>query len=331
MAENEGRDKAVDIDDIGAAEVKAYVGDRLIVDILEERKAERRWTAIRRMLYTGLLAATVAAYLGFMAGWWGYRAIPMSDSVAVVPINGVIAKDSVASANAVITVLDKLFDSEKVQGIVLNIDSGGGSPTEAERISNYIARKKEETGKPVIAVCGTMCASAAYMIAIHADEVVIGEYTWAGSIGAILKGWDFEAIARRLEVDQRVFASGPMKDLMNPFKELPEPMAEKMSGLVNQTGIIFAETVKSQRGDRLVASEDLFSGEVWVGKDCVRLGLVDRVGTLEDVIVDRFGGLPHAVYTPKRVENSFFSSVLSEIGAGIAERVMQRLEPRVEM
>ena len=232
-------------------EIHQGISNEVIVEYLKEQKMERRWKTIRRIFFSVMILAAIVLYSGGLAGSLGYRMLPTNDAIAVVPIAGVIAKDTEASADAVITVLDRLFKTDTVKGIVLLIDSGGGSPTEAERVTRFLDDARERTGKPVIAACASMCASAAYMIAIHTDKVYAGEYSWTGSIGAIMKGWDFKALMERFDVDQRVFASGPLKDLMNPFHELSPEMTEKLSELVNESAAIFAEEVSRQRGAKL--------------------------------------------------------------------------------
>lgn len=317
-------EKTHDIDD-GIApqieEISHSISSEVILEYLKEQKLERRWKTVRRIFITVMIVAGLTMYAGTLAGSLGYRMLPTDDAVAVVPISGVIAQEAKASADSVITVLDRLFETEKVKGIILLIDSGGGSPTEAERITRFIDAEQERTKKPVVAVCASMCASAAYMIAIHADKVYAGQYSWTGSIGAIMKGWDFKPLMDRFEIGQRVFASGPLKDLMNPFAEMSPAMAEKLGQLVDKTGSTFAEEVQRLRGASLATDRNLFTGEVWTGADSLALGLVDEIGTVESVLEAEFGGLPSEVYRPKQRGNTLFDRVLGNIGRGIGEAI----------
>jgi protease-4 len=298
-------------------EIRQEVAASLLMDILQERRMERRWKRIRRITTGVLVLGGVLLYLASYAGLLGYRMLPMREAVAVVPITGEIAMGTQASADAVNPVLERLFESDKVKGIVLLINSGGGSPSEAERITNLLDEMRAKTNKPVYAACAGMCASAAYLIAIHTDRIYVGDYTWTGSIGAIMKGWDFRAVIEKLRVDQRVFASGSMKDLMNPFKPLSPEMSSKLDGLVKTTANTFIRDVKARRAGKLIDDASLFTGEVWTGADAVRLGLADEIGTLEGVLAQQFAGLPSATYEPKRRRNSFFESVLGEVGTAL--------------
>lgn len=311
-------------------EIHQGISSEVILEYLKEQKMERRWKTIRRIFISLMILAGLGLYAGTLAGSLGYRMLPTNEAVAVVPISGVIAKNTEASAESVITVLDRLFETDNVIGIVLLIDSGGGSPTEAERITRFLDDAKARSGKPVVAACASMCASAAYMIAIHADKVYAGQYSWAGSIGAIMKGWDFAALMDRLDIDQRVFASGPLKDLMNPFHDMSPEMSDKLAGLVNDTAATFIAEVKVRRGDKLANSEELFSGAVWTGRNALELGLIDEIGTLETILDKEFDGLPSASYYPKRRGNTLFDRVLGNIGEGIARALLDEGR-RVEM
>jgi len=311
-------------------EFQRSISGEVILEYLKEQKMERRWKTIRRVFITLMIVGGLMLYAGTLAGSLGYRMLPTSDSVAVVPISGVIAKDTEASADSVIIVLERLFNTENVKGIVLLIDSGGGSPTEAERITRFIDEARERTGKPVVAACASMCASAAYMIAIHTDRVYAGKYSWTGSIGAIMKGWDFEALMERFDIDQRVFASGPLKDLMNPFSELSPAMSDKLAELVDDSAALFIDEVKQQRGAKLSTDHNLFTGEVWTGPASLELGLIDEIGTVESVLAKEFDGLPSATYRPKRRGNTLFDKVLGDVGEGIGRAVLQEVN-KVEM
>jgi len=169
------------------------------------------------------------------------------------------------------------------------------------------------------------------MIAVHADKIYAGEYSWTGSIGAIMKGWDVNRVMERFDIAQRVFASGNQKDLMNPYTEMSPEMSTKLDGLVNQTAEVFAEEVITQRNGCLSENKDLFTGEVWTGKESLELCLVDAIGTVEEVMDVEFPGMKHSVYRPKKVANTLFDRVLGSIGTSIAEAIFyQRNEVRME-
>lgn len=308
--------------------IQQNISSEVILEYLREQKHERRWKTIRRVFIAFMVLGGIVLYAGTLAGSLGYRLMPGSPTVAVVPVNGVIARNTEASADSVITVLARLFDSKHVEGIVLLVDSGGGSPSEAERITRYVNTAQAETGKRVIAVCASACASAAYMIAINTDRVYAGEYSIAGSIGAIMKGWDLTHLMDRIEIGQRVFASAPLKDLMNPYAPMSEEMTGALQGLVNETARIFEAEVRARRGEHLDPERAVATGEVWTGREAMGLGLIDEMGTLDEAVNKEFPGMPVAVYRPKRKGNTLFDRLLGDIGRGFAEALM---EPRREV
>ena len=297
--------------------LRSELTSEILLNHLVKEKEGLRWTRIKRGFVVFAILAGIVFYGAILAGSLGYRPLPMSDSVAVVPIEGVIANYSTASAEGVITVLDKMFQSDSVKGIVLLIDSGGGSPGESERIQRFIDKKRAETGKRVVAACANMCASAAYMIALHTDRIYAGEYTWVGSIGAVMKGWDFDKVLDKYDVDQRVFASGPLKDMLNPYTELSDEGAAKANRLVNKAAEVFAADVREQRGQSLRGEWDFATGEVWTGPDSLSYGLIDEIGTLEDVLANEFPGTPPAVYRPKDRSNTLFETLLGEFATAL--------------
>ena len=303
-------------------ELNREISNEVILEYLREQKHERRWKTIRRTFMALVIIGAIVLYAGTLAGSLGYRMMPTSQTVAVVPITGPIARNTEASADSVITVLSRLFENRHVQGIVLLIDSGGGSPSEAERISRFINGAQERTGLPVVAVCGSMCASAAYMIAINTDHVYVGEYTWAGSIGAIMKGWDLTQVIERLHIGQRVFSSAPLKDLMNPYTAMAPEMKGEIQGLVDGTAATFEREVANRRGEKIADIAAITNGSVWAGPEAVERGLVDSIATLDQVVASRFEGLQASVYVPKRRGNTLFDRILGEFGRGMAEALI---------
>ncbi|TVR76339.1 MAG: hypothetical protein EA415_01330 [Sphaerobacteraceae bacterium] len=303
-------------------ELNREISNEVILEYLREQKHERRWKTIRRVFMALVICGAVLLYASTLAGSLGYRTMPTSQTVAVVPITGPIARNTEASADSVITVLSRLFDNRHVQGIVLLIDSGGGSPSEAERIARFINGAQQRTGMPVIAVCGSMCASAAYMIAINTDHVYAGEYTWAGSIGAIMKGWDLTEVMERLHIGQRVFSSAPLKDLMNPYTAMGADMEGELQALVDGTAKTFEREVAARRGEKIGDIQSITNGSVWTGRDAVQKGLVDSIATLDQVTAQRFEGLAVSVYVPKRRGNTLFDRILGEFGRGMAEALI---------
>lgn len=292
-------------------------------EMAAERRHERRWRMITRALIFGLpvllgLAYTIAL-IGFFGG--GGNNGPKEDNVGVVRIDGEIGAEQLASAKNVIAALKRAFESGRTKAVVLAIDSPGGAPVEAERINDALADLKKKHAKPVVAVISNMGASAAYMVAMHADKIYAGKYSLVGSIGAIVSGWDLHRALQKFDVSQRVYASGPLKSMFNPFEPMSPAADAKAAGLVSQMGKAFATELAAKRGKHLKPGTDYATGEVWGGEEAKALGLIDEIGTLDQVIGGTWGVNPYD-FGPRK-GNDF--GLLGQLMRGATQSVAEAL------
>lgn len=261
-----------------------------LLDLLKERRGERRWKWVRRLAFSGMALAGSALYLATALGGLGYRAdfLPgPPDRAGVVRIEGPIMAGALASADKVVPALERAFARDGVKAVVLAIDSPGGQPGEGEAIMDALDRLKAKTHKPVWAVIGNTGASAAYMIALRADHIVAGRYSLVGSIGAKLEGWGLHRMLGKLEVDHHMFASGGLKDMLDPYAPLTPEAAAKAQALVDRLGAAFKHDLERGRAGKLKPGVDYATGEAWTGEEALRLGLIDEVGTLHTLVKER--------------------------------------------
>lgn len=249
----------------------------------------------------------------------------LPDIVGVVNISGEIKSTGAASADKVIPALEKAFETKESRAVVIKINSGGGEPVESERINAAIANLKAKHKKPVIAVIEGLGASAAYMIAMRADKVYAGRYSLVGSIGAVMAGFDLHKAMERLSVDHRVFASGSLKTMMNPFAAQSASADQKAKSLVSALGTAFVDDLKTARGVHLRPKVDFGTGEVWTGAQAKELGLVDEIATLEDVVAQQFPGTKTHSFGPIPTGIPFLSAAWQ----GAAERSFEELFGRL--
>lgn len=254
-----------------------------------ERKSERRWRMLFQALVFGFPVVLGVVYLLFFLSSTGFRWGPFGDVVGVVRIEGPIASNERASAESIVPLLEKAFANPNVKAVVLSIDSPGGAPVESERIYTAIGSLKRKHPKPVVAVINNIGASAAFLIALHADKIVAGKYSLVGSIGAIMAPWQLDRAIAKFDVTQRVYASGRLKSFLNPFTPVSPEVDMKAQKLVDQLGTFFLEEVKARRGTRLKQGIDVATGEVWPGPEAKDLGLVDSVGTLDEYVSATWG------------------------------------------
>ncbi len=266
----------------------------IVEELIRERRSERRWRRVKRVFVAAFLLTPAVVYGIFAWKILGHHS-PQGGRGAVVALDGEIGSGLLEPAR-VIKALKEAFEKAKV--VILRIDSPGGGAVAAERIGAAIDYLKKAHPKPVEAVIEGLGASAAYMIATHADRIYVGRYSLVGSIGAMLSTWDFHGLAERLEIGKRIYVSGPLKDMMNPFEPPSDLEIRKATGLVEDMGRQFAESVKASRGEKLKAEvDDIATGELWSGVQAVEMGLADGISTLEEVA--RAHGVEPVDFGPK--------------------------------
>lgn len=202
---------------------------------------------------------------------------------ALVELEGVIATDTEASADQLITSLRAAFKDKNTKGIIIRANSPGGSPVQAGYINDEIKRlRKKYPEIPLYAVVTDICASGCYYIVAAADKIYADKASLIGSIGVIAtNGFGFVGALEKLGIERRLYKAGDSKAFLDPFSpEKPEDVAhiEKILSNIHEQ---FITTVKLGRGERLKSAENpqIFSGLIWTGEQSIELGLVDDFGS----------------------------------------------------
>ena len=253
--------------------------EKLAFASLNEQKASRRWKTVVRLSWLLFFAVLVWMVM--------HRGTPTTSAstahTAVVEIKGEIAAGADASAEFINAALKAAFEDEGAKAVVLLINSPGGSPVQAGMMNDEIRRLKVKHKKPVYAVVEETCASAAYYIAVAADQIYVDKASIVGSIGVLMDGFGFTGLMEKLGVERRLLTAGENKGFLDPFSaqtEKQRAFAQAMLGQIHQQ---FIAVVKAGRGDRLKETPETFSGLFWTGQQAVELGLADKLGTLEYV------------------------------------------------
>lgn len=270
---------------------------RFAFDVLREQRAARRWSIFFKF---ALLAYVLAI---FVLSWRGSTpgAFVSADKItALVDLQGVIATDTPAGADSIVTGLRKAFEDERTSGVVLRINSPGGSPVQSGYINDEIYRLKKKYPKvPVYAVLQDICASGGYYVAVAADEIYADKATIVGSIGVRMDGFGFVEALEKLGVERRLLTSGEHKAFLDPFSPLKQEEVDHVSGLLKEIHQQFINTVKRGRGDRLKPGVDFFNGYVWSGERGLELGLVDGLGSASYVAREIIGAEEIVNFTPQ--------------------------------
>lgn len=252
--------------------------EKLAFASLNEQRTARRWRTAVRLAW--LLFFIVLIWMGFQRSSAPSVSTPHT---AVVEIKGEIAEGADASAEFVNAALQAAFADEGARAVVLLINSPGGSPVQAGMMNDEILRLKAKYKKPVYAVVEETCASAAYYIAVAADQIYVDKASIVGSIGVLMDGFGFTGLMEKLGVERRLLTAGENKGFLDPFSAQTDKQRNYAQAMLNQIHQQFITVVKNGRGERLKETPEMFSGLFWSGQQAVELGLADQFGSLEFV------------------------------------------------
>ena len=290
--------------------------EKVVTGLQDEQRKSRRWGIFFKL-------ATLA-YVLFIIMMIGKSAEGVVNNTgepytAIIEVNGVIAATEQASADNIITALRDAFDDEQVLGIVLRINSPGGSPVQSGYVYDEIKRLKHTRDLPVYAVIVDLGASGAYYIAAAADEIYADKASLVGSIGVVGSSFGFTGAMEKFGIERRLYTSGDHKGFLDPFS--PENPEEKefWQGVLKVTHNQFIEQVRLGRGDRLKETPDMFSGLVWSGEQAVEMGLIDGLSSTSQLVRTKFNSEEVINFTrqPDPWE-SLVQKLGASIGAGLA-------------
>jgi protease-4 len=254
--------------------------EKLAFAALKEQRSARRWRTFTRLAWL--------AFFIFVAWFAVTRGTPTSVKAtahtAVIEIKGEIESGAEASAEFVVESMKTAFEDDDAKGIVLLINSPGGSPVQAGIINDEIKRMRAKYNKPIYAVVEETCASAAYYIAAATDKVFVDKASIVGSIGVLMDGFGFTGLMAKVGVERRLLTAGENKGFLDPFSPMTDAQRAHAQQMLDQIHNQFIEVVKSGRGDRLkVDAPGLFSGLFWSGQQAIELGLADQLGNIDYV------------------------------------------------
>ncbi|MGB9148958.1 MAG: S49 family peptidase [Burkholderiales bacterium] len=256
--------------------------EKLAMSAVNEQRKSRNWGILFKSLGFLYLFILLFAIIGVMRG--GSEKAITGKHTAIVELKGVIAPESGASAGRVIEGLQHAFKDKNAQGVILRINSPGGSPVQAGYINDEIHRlRKKYPEKPLYAVVQDICASGGYYVAVAADKIFVDKASLVGSIGVRMDGFGLTGAMEKVGIERRLVTAGENKgflDMFSPLDPKQKEYAEKMVGEIHQQ---FIDVVKTGRGVRLKETPEMFSGLVWTGERSVQLGLADALGSADYV------------------------------------------------
>ncbi len=301
--------------------------EKLALEALKEQKRARRWG-----IFFKLLTFAYLTFLILMLLEWRGDADRLAGTkhTALVDVIGVIDSKGAASADSVTGALQSAFKDKNTQGVILRINSPGGSPVQAGIIYDEIRRLREKhPGIPLYAVVEDVCASGGYYIAAATDRIYVDKASLVGSIGVLMDQFGFVETLEKLGVERRVLAAGENKAFLDPFSPLQPTHVEHAKRLLGEIHVQFIDVVKKGRGARLKESPEIFSGLLWSGAKSIELGLSDAYGTVDYVAREVIKAEQIVEYTRKenlldRLAKRFGAAMTEAIGSGGAGTVRLR-------
>jgi protease-4 len=291
---------------------------KLANDALIEQRRRRRWGIFFKLL----TFAYITFLLVVMVDWSSRTDLAGGKKhTAMVELNGIIAPGTDASAERVTVALQAAFKDKNTQGVVMRINSPGGSPVQAQTIYDEMRRlRKKYPDIPLYAVVEDICASGGYFVAAGADRIYVGKASIVGSIGVLMNGFGFTGLMDKLGVERRLITAGENKGMLDPFSPLREKDKQYVDTLMKDIHEQFIGVVREGRGKRLKETPDMFSGLIWTGQKSVELGLADGFGSLDSVARDVIKAEDIVDYTQKE---GFAEKVAKRFGASMASTLAE--------
>src|SRR5574343_724727 len=256
--------------------------EKLVFAALDEQRARRRWGIAFKLLGFAYLIAVLIAVVD-----WGVGVEHQERHTALINMIGVIDAKGESNAENLVAALDGAFEEKNAVGVILRINSPGGSPVQAGIVNDEIRRLRTKfPDKPLYAVVEDMCASGGYYVAAAADNIYVNKASIVGSIGVLMDGFGFTGTMDKAGVERRLLTAGENKGFLDPFSpQAPQHRAHAQL-LLDDIHKQFIDVVKTGRGKRLKETPEMFSGLMWTGVQSVQMGLADDFGSIDSVARD---------------------------------------------
>jgi len=250
---------------------------------LNEQRAKRRWGIFFKLAGLSYLVAVLV----MVVDWGGSEQLADGRHTAVIHLHGTIEAQGEGSAQNINDALQAAFADKGTAGVVLRVNSPGGSPVQAGLVHDEIRRLRTKHPQiPLYVVVEDLCASGGYYVAVAADKIFVDKASIVGSIGVLMDGFGFTGTMDKLGVERRLLTAGENKGFLDPFSPQDAKQKEHAQVLLREIHKQFIEIVRRGRGQRLKETPDMFSGLMWTGSQSVRLGLADGFGTVGSVARD---------------------------------------------
>ncbi len=257
--------------------------EKVALAAIDEQRRARRWGIFFKLLGFAYLAILLAAVID----WSALSPDKAGRHTALIDVQGVIQAKGDVNADDVLSALQAAFDDRGTVGVVLRINSPGGSPVQAGIIADEIRRlRAKHPDKPIYTVVEDVCASGGYYVAAATDKIFVDKASIVGSIGVLMDGFGFTGTLEKLGIERRLLTAGENKGFLDPFSPQNERHKAHAQQMLDEIHQQFIDEVRKGRGSRLKETPEMFSGLMWTGAKSIELGLADGFGTIESVARD---------------------------------------------
>lgn len=293
--------------------------ERIAFSTLKEQKLKRRWGIFFKLAALAYLVVVLV----FVVDWGGSEKLVESKHTALINVRGTIDATGEASAEKINGALQSAFEDKGTAGIIMRINSPGGSPVQSGIVYDEIRRLRAKHPEiPLYVVVEDLCASGGYYVAAAADKIFVDKASIVGSIGVLMDGFGFTGVMDKLGVERRLLTAGENKGFLDPFSPQDERQKQHAQVLLAEIHAQFIDVVRQGRGQRLKETPEMFSGLMWTGAQSVAIGLADDFGTVDSVARDLIKVETILDYSVKEnIAERFAKRLGAEMGQNIAFRL----------
>ena len=286
---------------------------------LKEQKAKRHWGIFFKLAALAYLIAVLI----LVVDWGGSEKLVDGKHTALINVRGTIEATGDASAEKINGALQSAFEDKGTAGIIMRINSPGGSPVQSGIVYDEIRRLRSKHPEiPLYVVVEDLCASGGYYIASAGDKIFVDKASIVGSIGVLMDGFGFTGAMDKFGVERRLLTAGANKGFLDPFSPQDAEQKAHAQVLLGEIHRQFIEVVRQGRGTRLKETPEMFSGLMWTGSQSVAMGLADDFGTVDSVARDLIKADTILDYSVKEnIAERFAKRLGAEMGQSMAFRL----------
>jgi protease IV len=273
----------------------------LVDSLIKERESERKFKLIGRAVIFGLFLL-IGISIMFSSSGASYS----KDHVAIININGEISSNGPVNVQNIIPHIEKAINNNSCLGIILKINSPGGSATQSKIIFDEINKFKKINDKKIYTVIEDVGASGGYYIAASGDMIFANASSIVGSIGVRLDSFNVSSLMEKLGIESQVISSGKDKTILDPFNRLTEKHRLHLKTLLASIHDQFISDIQKSRSGKIDQS-NVFTGLFWTGTEALKIGLIDEIASIYDVNGKYFNNIELIIYNK---EDNFFKDLM---------------------